>query len=665
MRKLSVGAICSKIENGEVFSAITPDLAFAIEIDKYVPFVCTAIHNGSNLARDLKSKINLSRQERWYEEDPCTGSFISSLPIRMTGFDSRYEYDLNRPPGRCVYNIAWGKRVWKSPLSEKQKNRALHKHGNFYRVLDALMLRLTKEYQTIIVFDIHAYNWQRIEPSDPPVFNIGTHFIKDLGKPLIEHWQKNLGEVRLPRLAIGVEKDAVFYGKGYLAKYISGKHKRAVVLPTEIKKVYCNEENGDEYPEVILALRTGLKKAIVKTVFPFLEETKKTNGGGRDQLLSSQVEDAVLETDNRLFMLCRHLEVLDYITPINIEARRKVFLKNGGRTKLGFRYRQITLDPHLFRRSLYTLPLASIKEVSLEKLYRDAVEDQSNTVELLSSRERPEFLYNSLRVYGRPDQESIELAKSLLANENKEPHFPDLNAEEVLKIIRKVVKEYGLTCKLEVSASIGAKALYVPRKNLVKIQKGASFSLKEAMALAHHEVGLHALTTANSKAQKLRLLQVGLAANVSTQEGLAVYNEYLSGNLTARRLEDLALRVLAIDRMVQGESFTQVFDFLKYEYELGENRAFNTCMRAFRSGGFTKDHLYLKGFLEVLKQSGRQNLTPLLVGKTSIEYLSLLKELIERRIVSPPVFIPGFWKDKKISRLNREILTHFSGGRAS
>ena len=130
VEELSIKEIINRIKNYDSFEAVPPDHSFHIKIRDYVPFVCAAIHAGGNLRENLKDKIIHSDYERWYEEDPFTDSFISSMPLTIVGKDSRFEYDLNRSPEKCVYNDAWGKQVWKKPLSKSLKKESLSKHSN-------------------------------------------------------------------------------------------------------------------------------------------------------------------------------------------------------------------------------------------------------------------------------------------------------------------------------------------------------------------------------------------------------------------------------------------------------------------------------------------------------------------------------------------------------
>lgn len=84
------------------------------------------------------------------------------------------------------------------------------------------------------------------------------------------------------------------------------------------------------------------------------------------------------------------------------------------------------------------------------------------------------------------------------------------------------------------------------------------------------------------------MLGTGLAGYDETQEGLAVLAEIAVGELTAPRVRQLAARVLAVDMLVGGDGFTEVFKSLP-DAEFPPGVAYTTTMRVFRSGGLTKD----------------------------------------------------------------------------
>ena len=156
--------------------------------------------------------------------------------------------------------------------------------------------------------------------------------------------------------------------------------------------------------------------------------------------------------------------------------------------------------------------------------------------------------------------------------------------------------------------------------------------------MANHEIGVHLVTTFNSLNQPLKIFHNGFPKNVETQEGLAVFSEYMSGCLTLYRLKELSYRVLATDSLRKGFNFCDTFDLLHNQYKLKREEAYNITLRAHRGGGFTKDHLYLTGLKKVynLYQKG-VSLENLLAGKVTLENESIIQN----------------WKQEGLAKENR------------
>ena len=131
--------VLEKIRSLTPFEAKLDDGSLTIRVSEYQPYIATAIHHGHNLRGELKEKCALTEEERYFEEDPFTGDFISSLPIILQGEDSRYEYDLNRDPSNCIYDDAWGKNVWLEPLTIEERAVTHEKHNRYYRILKCLI----------------------------------------------------------------------------------------------------------------------------------------------------------------------------------------------------------------------------------------------------------------------------------------------------------------------------------------------------------------------------------------------------------------------------------------------------------------------------------------------------------------------------------------------
>jgi len=198
---------------------------------------------------------------------------VRSHPIVIAGRDSRFEYDLNRDPENAIYEDAWGKKLWKKALSEEERELSLKKHASFYKVVRALVNQIEKQHGTAIVFDMHSYNLKRWD-RDVPTWNLGTTNIDNQRfGAIVDSWSKKLGAMDLPNGIKSTSKiNDTFQGNGYFLKYITKNFKNTLVLATEIAKVYCDEETGVIYPEVVRSVADQLKESIPLQVEEFLEQ---------------------------------------------------------------------------------------------------------------------------------------------------------------------------------------------------------------------------------------------------------------------------------------------------------------------------------------------------------------------------------------------------------
>jgi uncharacterized protein (TIGR02421 family) len=173
----------------------------------------------------------------------------------------------------------------------------------------------------------------------------------------------------------------------------------------------------------------------------------------------------------------------------------------------------------------------------------------------------------------------------------------------------------------------------------------AHFRAGRVEALIHHEVGTHVVTYANGNAQPLKLFAVGLPGYEETQEGLAVLAEYATGGLDPKRMRLLAARVIAVQRVLEGAGFLQVFEELHEGFGFAPKTAWSIAIRVTRSGGHTKDVIYLRGITRVLEfVSLRKDISTLLIGKLSLEHVPLVEDLLDRGILQPAWIRPR-WLD--------------------
>ncbi len=655
MQSLSENACIEAIKEGRCFQAIIEDGAFSLKIDEYSFFVCTAIHNGHRLRQELVNKCALDEAERLYEEDPFTGELISSLPITLVGLDSRYEYDLNRSPKQCVYDRAWGKTVWSSPLSEQDYKVSLHKHHVFYRVFGVLIEKLQSQFGACLIYDIHSYNYQRLTTNNTPVFNIGTEQLdKNRWRAVIRHWNKNLNTSTLHNISVRSATDEVFFGRGYLTNFARQHFHNTLVLPTEVKKIFMDETTGDIYPLVLPELKEVLKQSILSNALYFSKYHTNKSHTKKAVLLSSSIEPSILKLDKQLYQLARGIETLTYITPQNIAVEKRRFFAKNCNYIPSFTYKHLDINPYEFREKLYRLPVDDISDVSIQQFYRDVIDTYSIKVDLIASVGKEKFLYNSLRYYGEPSENDNKTAEFLLYAKEFEPcEERTIPATEIRESFIKAINKLQIKCRVILTDKIIANAMAKTTSRLIQINKSSRVNKRELKALIHHELEVHMLTTVNSEYQKLKVFKLGLPGNTLTQEGLAILSEYMTGNMTLTRLKVLALRVIAVKMMIKDYDFSRTFKILMDDYGLNQNEAFKITARVYRGGGFTKDFLYLRGLRMAIQLFKTCDISPLFIGKTSFEYLDIIFELVQREMIDPPTLLPQFMSKKKSNRPNK------------
>lgn len=333
----------------------------------------------------------------------------------------------------------------------------------------------------------------------------------------------------------------------------------------------------------------------------------------------------VFEIDANLDRLVRKIELLSYINPQNIEKEKQRFFASKYTVEPEFKYPKLKFDPYKLHRLFFSQRLERIRNDHLRKLYQDVIYYYSNMVQCIETIGKSRnFYYNSLRVYGSPTEKDVQNARFILHFAD-EPMVPDMekvfSAEEARSYFEEFVQQYNFPLNIKYSTSIAAEAMVSNSTQSLLIKKNTKFSKNQLLTLANHEIGVHLVTTYNGLQQPLKIFSNGLPKNVETQEGLAVFSEYMGGALTLKRLKEIAYRVLAADSLIKGYTFADTFDLIHGQYKLNRDDAFTITLRAHRGGGFTKDRLYLSGLRKIYKRYQREeSMDVLLTGKVALEY---------------------------------------------
>lgn len=235
----------------------------------------------------------------------------------------------------------------------------------------------------------------------------------------------------------------------------------------------------------------------------------------------------------------------------------------------------------------------------------------------------------------------------------------DLNAKQAVKMLQeRLNKSFGESeSTIRVFESDGILADAAAGADYIKIRSDAMFNARDIRVLEVHEGLVHVGTTLNGQAQPIcTFLAKGPPSSTITQEGLAILMEVFSFASYPSRLRKLTNRTRAIHMAEEGGDFLDIYRFYLDE-GYNEDDSFANASRVFRGSTpngqpFTKDLSYTKGFIMVYNyiqfavRKGKLDRIPLLFcGKTTLEDMRTLSQLVEEGLVIAPKVLPPQMRD--------------------
>lgn len=427
-------------------------------------------------------------------------------------------------------------------------------------------------------------------------------------------------------------------------------------LGLEVAPIFYNQETEAPFPLLLRALDEALSTALKCTLYAFVKERTRYRPAHYHALGRQRVMDADWEVDKQLTEMSDTFDFLLDVTPVNAAQAWERFQVEAFSRAPEFLYRPLAFDPEKLKGRLYGIDIDRVEDSTLAKLFREQRAALARKLTMLEERNTPRFLYGSLQLYGGVDDELSGLAEGLLAAlpERREGAGEDVGAETFAARAREELEHYRKqypALASEVKLRDDVAGLMVVKGNLL-VSRRLRIPTSRVEALLQHEVGTHIVTYVNGRAQRLQQLYAGLSGYDELQEGLAVLAEYLVDGLSRARLRLLAARVVAVRRLVEGATFLETFHGLKDEYGVGPDTAFNVTMRVYRSGGLTKDAVYLRGLVRLLEYlQGGGPLEPLFVGKITAEGVPLIEELRYRGVLRDMPLRPRYLAHPKTPEL--------------
>ena len=501
------------------------------------------------------------------------------------------------------------------------------------------------------------------EQIDSPTFTI--HISQKSALGVAEKLQSALQDIHLtqvPSIQVELAKGKKLPAPPYYHELFNAEEARKseiIVIGLAITPIYINELTGDPYPLFLRELRESFGKALRKSFFEFVRMKTSYNAPHFEMLGTTELHEEVWEIDEKLAEYSNLFDFLLLVTPINTQDAWRSFAKSKYNSNPVFHYRPMPIDPELIKRKLYNLPIEDIADPTIAYLFRDKRKEVDRMLNMLSDREKPDFVYSSQQLFGNIEENLLETARAILVASEQPQRVPEeremLDAEafaELAKVELNYLKQQDDSVSTAVRVRDDVEGIMVSRGTL-NISSRYRISKERAFSLLQHEVGTHVVTYYNGKAQPFRLFYVGVPGYEQLQEGLAVLSEYITGGLTNHRMRVLAARVVVVHHMLGGNSFADTFDMLTDKYRFKHEVAFHITMRVYRGGGLTKDAVYLKGLLNVIEYIKQgKDIEQLLVGKIRQDYLPIIEELMHRQLLKPALLRPKFLEKPYMDKID-------------
>ena len=371
-------------------------------------------------------------------------------------------------------------------------------------------------------------------------------------------------------------------------------------------------------------------------------------------------DQRIVDLSNQLYQASREIRILSHISwPSEV---RESFFKNKEQ-----RLPEVTYPA--FEPSNVIMQVANIQSQLGDSAIDLWLGRQANVIAnsalMLSASGTEQFHHYSCELYGAPNdkltdgmstslllaQQFDDVIESLSNIDLGAPQDADRTADQVVEKMKSaVIKAFAEDAPDVFSVDeLSANALAGPTR--IRVRSGAKFTDRDVVQLINHEAHIHVGTALNGKKQThLPMLGTSHAGTTRTQEGLAVFAEFITGTMDIDRMRRLSDRVLGIQLAIDGADFIEVYRYFVERVESKE-QAFENTRRVFRGGvitggaPFTKDNVYLNGLLRVhnyfraIVSTNRVDCLPLIFcGKLDLEDIPVLSQLAQRGLLKQPKY---------------------------
>ncbi|WP_299877566.1 flavohemoglobin expression-modulating QEGLA motif protein [uncultured Cocleimonas sp.] len=377
----------------------------------------------------------------------------------------------------------------------------------------------------------------------------------------------------------------------------------------------------------------------------------------------------ISDLSSRLYQASTEIRILKHISwPIEV---RETFFRNKAQQLPEIEYPRF--EPHNVLMQISSIQ-SELGDTVVDQWLNRQAQDIAGSALMLSASGTEQFYKYSRELYGAPKDPLTDGMTTSLALAQKfekllesfsdidlgAPANADRSADDVAEKMLKEVKKTFASDAPEILIVDDLSANALASSKSIQIRRGAKFTDRDVLQLINHEAHIHVATSLNGIEQDLLpMLGASHAGTTRTQEGLAVFAEFITGTMDLDRMRRLSDRVLGIQMAIDGADFIEVFRFFENRLD-NEEQAYENARRVFRGGvitggaPFTKDIVYLDGllrmhsFLRAIVDTKRVDCFPLIFcGKLDLEDITVLGQLVKEGLCKKPKYLPPWASDKR------------------
>ncbi|MGB8297506.1 MAG: tyrosine/phenylalanine carboxypeptidase domain-containing protein, partial [Polyangia bacterium] len=290
-----------------------------------------------------------------------------------------------------------------------------------------------------------------------------------------------------------------------------------------------------------------------------------------------------MAVSQRLLDLLREIsaEILEAQRPLRVirllewpEEVEREFFENGAR-ELPHPSYQVPVEVEAAGKRFRTLAQRVAGDNEIERFLRDTCVAMATAARMLHAVGSKDFYFHSVEIYGRPGSLSSDRRTS---NADLARHFegviasyapppaavdqPSIDAVEAAGELRVRFQERfpGHEVRVAIVDQLASNAS--ASVDEIKIKRGARFSPRDLRQIEYHELGVHVTTALNGRAQPVMpFIGVPSPRTTRTQEGLAVFTEFVTRATSLTRVRRLCDRTLAVQMAEEGANFLDLYRF--------------------------------------------------------------------------------------------------------